>query len=130
MSGVRVTLEMEDNLPSVSFDPDALSVIVQNLLDNAEKHTRAATNRDILVALQSRGDAAALSVRDRGPGVPKPLRRRLFRPFVRGDQPDAPAGLGLGLAMARALAEAHHGTLTHAETPGGGATFTALFPAT
>jgi signal transduction histidine kinase len=75
--------------------------------------------------------AIAISVTDHGPGVPKELRRRLFRPFHHGHAADGvrttaagPPGLGLGLALVRDLARAHGGDATFVDAQGGGSIFT------
>ncbi len=127
--GASVELAVPDALPRVRFDADAFSQIIQNLLDNAEKHTRHAENRQIRVALTVTGTQVQLAVADHGPGVTRQLRRRLFRPFVRGNDADAPAGLGLGLTLVRALVRAHNGTVRYADAPGGGACFVVTLPA-
>ena len=127
-NGARVELSVSDKLPTVPFDRDAVSQILQNLLDNAEKHTRAATDRTIHVRLGPNHDGVALTVADHGPGVPARVRRRLFRPFARGGAADAPAGLGLGLVLVKALARAHRGRIDYNDAPGGGAVFTVTFP--
>ncbi len=133
--GVSVELELAPGLPAVSFDRDALTHILQNLLDNAEKYTRDAEDRKIHVALdrdaaapEARHEYVALAVADNGKGVPRELRNRLFRPFARGHHPDAPEGLGLGLALVRELAEAQGGAVRYHDAPGGGAVFTVTLP--
>lgn len=123
-AGARVELSIADQFPEVRFDRDAVAEIIQNLLDNAEKHTRAASNRLIQVALSAADHSVTLSVRDHGPGIAADVRQRLFRPFARGVRDDAPAGLGLGLVLVKALAEAHGGQATCSDAPGGGALFT------
>jgi two-component system sensor histidine kinase KdpD len=66
---------------------------------------------------------------DSGPGVAAADRERVFAPFQRlGDAP-AGQGVGLGLAVARGLTEAMGGTLTAADTPGGGLTMVLELPA-
>ena len=127
-NGARVELCIADDLPSVAFDHDAVAEIVQNLLDNAEKHTRAAADRTIRLALATNHDGVTLSVADHGPGIPQRVRRRLFRPFARGGNPDAPAGLGLGLVLVKALARAHGGRIDYEDAPHGGAIFTVTLP--
>ena len=126
-NGARVELTIADELLSVPFDRDAVAEIVQNLLDNAEKHARGAADRTIHVSVAMNHDGVALSVTDHGPGIPERVRRRLFRPFARGSNSDAPAGLGLGLVLAKALARAHGGRIDYSDAPHGGAVFTVTF---
>jgi len=129
-NGARIELEIADELPPVRFDRDALFHILQNLLDNAEKYTRGAADRTITVRLAAHGrEAVALTVADRGPGVPAAARPRLFRPFQGALDPNSPAGLGLGLALVASLARAHGGQVDLADTPGGGASFIVTLPA-
>ena len=80
--------------------------------------------------VERQGEWLAISVADRGRGVPPPERERIFAPFYRpaGASPDA-GGAGLGLAIARGLAETQGGTLVYAERPGGGSLFTLCRPA-
>jgi two-component system sensor histidine kinase KdpD len=71
-----------------------------------------------------------IRVIDHGPGVPAPLRHRLWEPFVQGDggvtrQHD---GLGVGLYLCRRLIEGHGGTVDAEDTPGGGLTVALRLP--
>lgn len=127
-AGVRVETVLADGLPPVRFDRDAVAEILQNLLDNAEKYSRAATDRTIRVTLARTTDTVSLAVADRGPGIPIAVRRRLFRPFARGGGADSPAGLGLGLALVLALARAQGARIDCEDAPGGGAVFVLEFP--
>jgi signal transduction histidine kinase len=119
-AGAPVTLSVEPGLPPVSFDPDALTQILQNLLDNAERYSRDAADRTLLVAVEREGSQPRVSVRDHGPGIPSALVGRLFRPFVRGPQASAAPGLGLGLALVRALSRAQGGDARIEPADGGG----------
>ena len=127
-SGARLELELADDLPAVRFDRDAVAHILQNLLDNAEKYTRGVDGRAIRVALSPNGRSVELAVADNGHGVSPQLRRRLFRPFSRGDNRDAPEGLGLGLALVKLLAEAQGGEVRYRDAPAGGAVFSVTMP--
>ena len=147
----RVEVSIDADLPPVRFDRDALSQILQNLLDNAEKHTRFSENRTIHVSLNPVGRAVSarrlvpesrtarravptgdafieLAIADHGPGVARKARRKLFQPFVRGDEPDAPAGIGLGLVLVKTLTEAQGGTVAYRDNDGGGARFAVRLP--
>ncbi|MEM7350681.1 MAG: HAMP domain-containing sensor histidine kinase [Acidobacteriota bacterium] len=127
-SGARVEVDLEADLPTVSFDRDALGHILQNLLDNAEKYTRETPDRTIIVRAGTCASGIELSVEDNGKGIPPELRRRLFRAFARGHHPDAPEGLGLGLVLVRELVRAQGGEIRYDDAPAGGAIFTVTFP--
>jgi two-component system sensor histidine kinase FlrB len=77
---------------------------------------------DVTLAGDSR--AVAVTIADHGPGIPEDLRHRVFEPYftTKAD------GTGLGLSLVRQTVEAHGGTITVGETPGGGAAFTLVFP--
>jgi signal transduction histidine kinase len=126
--GAKIEFDVAGTIPELRFDRDALAQILQNLLDNAEKHTRNAADRTIRVGLAASGNSIELSVSDRGPGIPRKVRRQLFRPFARGNHADAPAGLGLGLTLVRALVRAHGGEISYADSDGGGARFVVRLP--
>jgi len=73
------------------------------------------------------GDRVDVRVIDRGPGIPRDARERVFQPFQRlGDR--GSDGVGLGLAVARGFVTAMHGDLVVEDTPGGGTTMVASFP--
>lgn len=101
----------------VSGDPLALERLVQNLIDNGIAYAGA-----VELSLAHEGGRAAVTVADRGPGLPAELLARVFQPFVRGDpsRNRATGGIGLGLSIARTIAEDHGGTLTLANRTGGG----------
>jgi signal transduction histidine kinase len=127
-TGARLDVEIPDELPPVTFDRDAVSHIVQNLLENAEKYTRGVADREIRLRLVPSADAVALQVADNGDGVPAGLRRRLFRPFSRGHGQNGAEGLGLGLVLVKALADAQGGDVRYQDRPAGGAEFIVTFP--
>jgi two-component system, OmpR family, sensor histidine kinase KdpD len=125
---LEVSLEQGGTLLVGRFDfVHALRILV-NLVENAHKYSPPDT--PIELSIRRAGDTLEMTVADRGPGVPDAERERIFQPFYRreGVAPDV-RGTGLGLAIARRLAEAQHGTLTHAARPGGGSTFTLTLPA-
>jgi signal transduction histidine kinase len=125
-AGLEVHLAIAPALPMAWFDGDALCQIVDNLLDNAEKHTRPVEDRIARIALDVEGESLRLTVSDNGPGIPRRVQRDLFRPFTR--HADGIAGLGLGLAVARSLARAQGGDLEFVDDSEG-ATFALTLPA-
>jgi two-component system sensor histidine kinase KdpD len=105
---------------------DALRILV-NLLENAAKYSPAGTPIDLKIRCD--GDVIALSVMDRGPGVPPADRDRIFEPFYRSKQTQGgTGGTGLGLSIARRLAEVQGGSVRYAPRDGGGSVFTVQLP--
>ena len=92
----------------VHGDPDAVLILLRNLLENAVKYTPPGGQVD--VSVRSRDHDTTLSVEDSGPGIPVAERERVFDRFFRSAQAGA-SGSGLGLAIARAIAERHHASL-------------------
>ncbi len=91
----------------VVTDEDAVAQILFNLVDNAAKYARDATDRRVTIAARVDSGEVTLTVCDRGPGVPDAFRRRIFAPFDRGAVPTASndqPGVGLGLALSQGLA--------------------------
>lgn len=121
-AGVALALDVAPGL-TARFDRDALTRIVGNLLDNAEKYSRRADDRTITLAARDTGATVEVTVADHGPGIAQQTRARLFQPFARGAAADGPAGLGLGLALSQSLARAMGGELTYQPSADGGATF-------
>jgi two-component system sensor histidine kinase MprB len=103
--------------------PERLGRAVDNLLDNAAKHSPDGTVVEIGLR------AGALTVRDHGPGIPAADRDHVFDRFYRGSGARGRPGSGLGLAIVRQVAETHGGTISVDEAPGGGARFELRLPA-
>jgi two-component system, OmpR family, sensor histidine kinase KdpD len=117
----QVTLRVEDEVVVVTVDPEMVELVLVVLLENALRFAPAGT--EVAVGVAARGDGCEITVVDHGPGIAPEHREKIFDEFVRLDGPPDVSGSGLGLAIARAFVQAHHGTITVAATPGGGATF-------
>jgi heavy metal sensor kinase len=123
--GVAVELAAAES-SAFTGDEDLLRRLVANLLDNAVRHAPSGTA--VRVDLERRDAGYAISVSDRGPGVPRDMREQIFRRFYRGDATAADGGAGLGLALARWIASVHGGDVTLADSSAAGTTFTAELP--
>ena len=111
-------------------DPEQLTGIVGNLLDNAVR--AAGPAGAVEVTVHRLGEWACVDVVDSGPGVPEAERERIFERLVRleVDRAHPAGGSGLGLAIARGYARAHGGDVRCLEPPaGGGALFRLALPA-
>jgi signal transduction histidine kinase len=106
--GFVLEIEVQGPLPNVYFEPDALRQILFNLIDNALKYSREASERRITVRLEARlPDRVLLLVRDRGPGVQEPHLRAIFQPFFRAEHEltRKTQGTGIGLSLVKGLVE-------------------------
>lgn len=106
---VRISADVAD--APVLADPARIRQALDNLLDNAVRHSPAGTV--VTVRARSEDGTAWITVTDEGPGLPGGA---------------APTGAGLGLRIVRAVAEAHGGTLHLGNCPGGGARIALTFP--
>jgi two-component system osmolarity sensor histidine kinase EnvZ len=114
--GVAVIPELEP-LPPARFWADALRRAVLNLLENAAAYGGG----EIVLRTSRIGDSVAISVLDRGPGIPEAELEAVRRPFHRLDVARANAGgSGLGLAIVERIARLHGGGLSLANRLGGG----------
>src|SRR6184192_1372475 len=102
---------------------DPLRRAFANLLRNASEAMGG--RGSIEIAVSRDGNGLAVTIADHGVGIPDDLRPRVFEPYFTTKRD----GTGLGLALVRQTIEAHNGSITVAETPGGGATFSIVLSA-
>jgi signal transduction histidine kinase len=128
-AGRRIELSGPDATCAINADPDALSVVLRNLIDNALKYSPE--HPAIWVQWGLERAQVAIRVRDEGLGITAGERRSIFRKFVRGSAASAAnvKGSGVGLAMVKHIIAAHHGEIRVDSTPGAGSTFTVVLPA-
>lgn len=124
-------VEVLSQLPmegSISADPDLMRRLLDNLMDNAVRHTPAGGSVSV-IATETPG-WWELAVRDTGPGVDPALRPRLFERFARADEARRPStgGGGLGLSLSEAIAHAHGGTISLEDSGVPGASFVVRLP--
>ena len=119
--GVRCTVVGNGASTTLIGHYDPLRRAFANLLRNAAEAMHGSGAIDVTL----RGDARGLVVQiaDHGPGISPDVQQRVFEPYftTKAD------GTGLGLALVRQTVEAHRGTISVTETPGGGATFNLVF---
>jgi two-component system osmolarity sensor histidine kinase EnvZ len=103
--------------PLVNARALALRRMIVNLIDNALRYGKD----DVAVATFTRGRAAVIEIRDRGPGIPAGEIERLKQPFTRLETARSDSGgSGLGLAIVDRVARMHGGTLDLVPRDGGG----------
>ena len=114
----------------MTVDRELIRRVLDNLLDNAMKYSRAGGAITVLVLRV--GAAWQVDVTDVGPGVPADSQERLFERFFRGADARAVSdtgGAGLGLAIARWVGRAHGGDVVLAESTPERCTFRLAIPA-
>jgi len=109
-------------------DPDRLSQVMDNLLDNAIRHSPA--NSTITVSIEEKDDGLECSVADQGAGIPAEHLPFIFERFYRVDKSRnrKDGGTGLGLAIARALILAQGGHISAQSLEGQETTITFWLP--
>jgi two-component system sensor histidine kinase KdpD len=125
--GRDVVIDVPDDLPRVHADPALLERALANVIDNALAWSP--DSQPVRVQAGAAGGEVHVRVVDRGQGIPREQRERVFQPFQRLGDRSSGAGVGLGLAVARGFVEAMAGALDIEDTPGGGTTMVFSFPA-
>jgi heavy metal sensor kinase len=112
----------------INGDPERLTQLLRNLLENATNHTPPGTA--IEVRLRRSDGVAQITVADDGPGIPAEHLPHLWNRFYRGDKARSRAsgGSGLGLAIVKYIAEAHGGRVGVTSAAGQGTIFTITLP--
>ncbi len=120
--------EGQADMTQLQGEPEALRVLLRNLLDNAVKYTPAAGRVD--VSLQLVQGRLVLSVEDSGPGIAADERERVFDRFYRASDAASETGSGLGLAIVQVIAARHGATLELGQSERlGGLRVSVMFPA-
>jgi len=130
LGGHAVTVDVSDDLPPVPVDYVAIDRVLSNLLENAVRHTAAATA--IVISATTDDDEVIASVADNGAGIAASVLPHLFERFQRGRaaRPDSRSGVGIGLAVVKGLVEAHGGRCWVESREGRGSTFFFSLPLT
>jgi signal transduction histidine kinase len=113
-------------VPDVAADAQQLSVLLNNLVDNALQHTPRGGKVDVQVGVD--GATPWLAVVDSGPGIAPAERQRVFDRFYRASNGAASGSSGLGLAIVKAVAERHGAAIALENAPGSGLRVKVSFP--
>jgi two-component system sensor histidine kinase BaeS len=125
---ISIAEDVAEDLLMVDADPQRLSQVLGNLLDNAVRHSPQGGT--ITVKAANAGDGVQVDVTDQGPGLSPEELSLVFERFYRGDKARARStgGSGLGLAIVKQLVEAHGGQVWAQSGDDGGATFSFTLP--
>lgn len=131
---VRLVLKGFDSPVEIFADPDQITQVATNLIENAIKYGGSGKEVQVSLSHESnpRGPKVRLEVRDQGEGIDSFHLPRLAERFYRidGHRSREKGGTGLGLAIVKHIAQRHRGRLVIESIPGKGSTFAVLLPAT
>ncbi|MFE7115090.1 sensor histidine kinase [Streptomyces sp. NPDC057654] len=125
----QIVTELPAVLPAggthIRVDARRVDVVLANLIGNALRHGAA----PVTVRASATPDSLVIDIADSGPGIPEEVLTHVFERFYKADTARTRSeGSGLGLSIAAENVRLHHGTLTAANLPGGGAVFTVTLP--
>jgi signal transduction histidine kinase len=105
----------------VKGDQNLIKHAINNLLENATRHTRTS----IRISAWQEKQQTIVRIDDDGEGIPEDQHSRVFSPFLRLDKSRnrQSGGLGLGLALVQIIMKKHQGNATASSNPAGGARF-------
>ncbi|WP_434704431.1 PAS domain-containing protein [Pseudomonas sp. Z1-12] len=117
--GIELLVAIQGPLPRLHADAGQLDRVLDNLIDNAMRHT----GEDGQIRLQARrhGERVIISVEDNGEGIAYGQQGRIFEPFVQVGRKKG--GAGLGLALCKEIVQLHGGRMGVYSRPGQGTQF-------
>jgi len=127
--GACLEVDIDDDLPPITGDSDALVTVILNLLDNAWKYS--GDDRAIRIKAFARRRQVCIKVIDNGIGMSARTVRRIFGRFYQADRTlkRSAGGCGLGLSIVKFILDAHGGSIDVVSRPDAGSTFIVKLPA-
>ena len=117
--GIDLLVEVQGPLPRLQADQPQLDRVLDNLIDNALRHT--ASGGQIRLQARRHGERVIISVEDNGEGIAYGQQGRIFEPFVQVGRKKG--GAGLGLALCKEIVQLHGGRMGVYSRPGQGTQF-------
>ena len=125
--GIKLILDLPEDVPAITADPDRLSQALSILMDNALSYTPVSGR--VTLGIRVVGKRLRFTVTDTGPGVPDGEKQRIFQRFYRSEAARSDRNhFGLGLSTASEIVSSHHGRLWVEDNPHGGAMFILELP--
>ncbi|MCG8581920.1 MAG: response regulator [Bacteroidales bacterium] len=122
-NSVNLKLQLPINSLSLWVDIDKFSMILNNLLSNAFKHTPS--NGQIILSIDESNEHIILKVEDSGKGIPRNIQNKIFKRYYKLENEST--NTGIGLALTKSLVNLHHGLISVDSSPGKGAVFSIHF---
>jgi len=128
-NNIELKLEASETLPNVFTDPDKITMVIQNLIDNAIKYTKG--KGEVKTTMEATDGLVKVAIKDTGVGIPRSQQKHIFQKFFRSDNimKHQTVGTGLGLFIARSVIEESKGKIWFESEEGKGTTFYLTLPA-
>ncbi|MBX2997337.1 MAG: HAMP domain-containing histidine kinase [Caldilineaceae bacterium] len=126
---IDLRMEVSEDLPRISVDPERMAQVLGNLVSNAIRHTPHGGH--VVLSADAKDGRVFIHVQDSGEGIAPEDLPHIFNRFYRGNaaRVQIEGESGLGLAIVRSLIEAHGGAISVESTPNIGTIFTATLAA-
>lgn len=126
--GLKIQAQIFEDIPCIGIDKEALSQVLNNLLDNAVKFSP--DRKEITVNVSKDNTNVFIEINDRGIGIPPHELNRIFDKFYQGRRTlrQSVKGTGLGLTLVKHMVEAHGGRIAVKSQIGEGSTFSISLP--
>lgn len=128
MSGIRIELQVTENLPAIHGDGQKLQQVFLNLILNAVDASSKGSKIQVIALPDEQSDHVAVKVVDYGQGIPKHVLSSIFDPFFTTKAKGK--GTGLGLSVSQGIVAKHGGKITVSSEEGSGSVFTVVLPVT
>jgi signal transduction histidine kinase len=130
---ITISVQSDSKLPELFVDPERLAQVMDNILDNALRHTPQGGEITLVARMDPEAGPTQIQfeVQNNGPAIGLEELPHIFERFYRSDKSRMrreDGGSGLGLAIARSIVEAHNGRIWAESKPGGGVSFVILLP--
>ncbi|MBL4635867.1 MAG: HAMP domain-containing protein [Kofleriaceae bacterium] len=122
--GVEINVLLDESAPTLSLDEGQIRQALLNLIRNAGDELAGRPDALVRISLSCHENHVELEVADNGEGIPDDIMDKVFEAFVSSKS----SGTGLGLALTQQIIEDHGGSISVANSEGGGAVFTIVLP--
>ncbi|MBU1563932.1 HAMP domain-containing histidine kinase [Patescibacteria group bacterium] len=122
-SNIKIILETKSDIPVIIIDPQGISLVLYNLLDNAIRYTKGGGT--IRIKLTKKGNSVRCEIQDEGVGIPNKDQKNIFQKFFRSQNimEYQTIGTGLGLFIAKAFIKESNGKIDFWNQEKKGSTF-------
>lgn len=123
---LNVQVEVDEELPTVFFDPQRLEDVLDNLVTNALKYGMSDGSPKLTIRSETSDGECRLCIRDNGDGIDPKYHEKIFNIFERID--NTKGGTGIGLAIVKKIMTSHDGRVWIESNRGEGSAFWLAFP--